>query len=228
MKRILSLVLMLGAIALSVEESHAELPWQFDQNTRYMVMGDSLGSGYGAIPQTNGYAYQLYKTGIFDKLPNTLFCNASVIGVTSADVLAYQVPQAYVFRPDIVTLTVGGNDLSKIMEGSDPQTVLTEFQENLTQILYHLVIELNTKVYIANLYVIDEIPGADYIVPLFNDIVSGVASGFGAVSVADIYSQFKGGEGLLLIERNGAATYEIHPSNAGHAAIARAFVEAMP
>lgn len=228
MKGLLSMVIMTGLLAMSVNTGHAELPWQFAGHTRYMVMGDSLGSGYGAMPQTNGYAYQLYRSSIFDKVPQTLFCNASVIGVTSADVLVNQVPQAFVFKPDVVSLTVGGNDLAKIMAGHDPQTVLAEFQENLTQILYALVIELNTKVYIANLYVIEEIPAADYIVPLFNNIVSGVASGFGDVTVADVYSQFQDREGLLLIERNGAAPLEVHPTSAGHTAIAKAFVEVAP
>ena len=27
----------------------AEVPWQFADNTRYMAMGDSLASGYGAV-----------------------------------------------------------------------------------------------------------------------------------------------------------------------------------
>jgi len=228
MKGIVSLVLMLGLFTMSVNTSHAELPWQFAEHTRYLVMGDSLGSGYGAIPQTRGYAYQLYKNGAFDTLPNTLFCNASVIGVTSADVLTNQVPQAYVFRPDVVTLTVGGNDLAKIMEGADPELVLAEFQDNLTAILYHLVIELRATVYIANLYVIDGIPGADMIVPVFNQIVGGVAAGFGGVAVADLYSQFQDKKGLLLVERNGASPLEIHPTNAGHTAIAKAFIDAMP
>lgn len=228
MKGILSLILMLGVFSIGVKASHAELPWQFAEHTRYMVMGDSLGSGYGAIPQTSGYAYQLYKKGAFDQQPNTLFCNASVIGVTSADVLANQVPQAFVFRPDVVTLTVGGNDLAKIIEGADPFSVLMEFQDNLTKILYQLVIELGTTVYIANLYVIDEIPNADIIVPAFNQIVEGVAAGFGNVAVADLQSPFQARHGLLLIERNGASPLEIHPTNAGHTAIAKAFLDAMP
>ena len=226
MKVILTLALSLGIFCMNVSTSHAELPWEFEEHTRYMVMGDSLGSGYGALPQTKGYAYQLYKRGIVDKMPNTLFCNASVIGVTSADVLANQVPQASVFKPDVITLTVGGNDLAKIMTGADPELVLTEFQDNLTAILYHLVIELRATVYIANLYVIDRIPGAELTIPIFNQIVAGVAGGFG-VAVADIHRPFQKAEGLLLIERQGASLMEIHPTNAGHTVIAKAFARVM-
>jgi hypothetical protein len=35
----------------------ADLPWQFDNNTRYMALGDSLVAGYGAVPATQGYVY---------------------------------------------------------------------------------------------------------------------------------------------------------------------------
>jgi lysophospholipase L1-like esterase len=226
MKGILTSVFALMFVLTSPLTSHAELPWQFSEHTRYLVMGDSLGSGYGAVPQTKGYAYQIYNSGRIASITSTLFCNASVIGVTSADVLNNQVPQADVFKPDVITLTVGGNDLAKILEGADLDTVLSDFQANLTAILHHLVIELGATVYISNLYVIDRIPGADMIVPIFNQIVSGVAAGYG-IAVADIYSQFLGKEGLLLIERQGAWPLEIHPTNAGHTAIAKAFADVM-
>ena len=204
----------------------AELPWQFNQHTRFMVMGDSLGSGYGALPQTKGYAYQLYQSGRIAQLTKTLFCNASVIGVTSAEVLKNQIPQAYIFRPDVVTLTVGGNDLAKILEGANPEAVLFEFQNNLASILYHLVIELGATVYIANLYVIDNIPGAEMIIPVFNQIVDGVAANYG-ISVADIYSHFLDKQGLLLIDRQGASSLEVHPTNSGHTVIAKTFADLM-
>ncbi len=225
MKRLNTLFFVLIILTSSPLYS-AELPWQFDQHTRFMVMGDSLGSGYGALPQTKGYAYQLYQSGSVNKLTNTLFCNASVIGVTSADVLEHQVQQAYVFMPDVVTLTVGGNDLAKILEGFDTSTILSEFQSNLTNILEHLVINLGATVYIANLYVIDEIPGADMIIPVFNQIVAGVAGSYG-VAVADIYTQFLDRQGLLLIDRQGALPLEIHPTNAGHTVIAKTFADLM-
>ena len=41
--------------------------------------------------------------------------------------------------------------------------------------------------------------------------------------LADVYSEFSGRTGLLLIERNGAGQFEVHPTNAGHRAMAAAF-----
>ena len=229
MKLIWPLALTLGVSCMNTGTSHARLPWQFEQHTRYMVVGDSLGSGYGAIPQTRGYAYQLYQAGIIDKASHTLFCNASVIGATSADVLAYQVPLARVFQPSVITLTVGGNDLAKILENGDPefaQAVLPEFRSNLNSILAGLVDELGAAVYISNLYVIDRIPGAADMISVFNQIVAGAAGNYG-VPVADLYTPFLREKGLLLIERQGASELEIHPTNAGHTAIARAFAAVM-
>ncbi|HEY5974534.1 MAG TPA: SGNH/GDSL hydrolase family protein [Geobacteraceae bacterium] len=224
MKRLITLLVTVTLLVPALVR--AELPWQFDNHTRYMAMGDSLSAGYGAIPATEGFVYLLYRSAVFDTVPNTLFCNAGVPGATSSDVLAHQVPQAIRdFRPTVITLTVGGNDLVRIMDGADPATVLQEFQDNLVQIFLALrsAPELqNTRIYIGNLYSIPEIPASEVIVPIFNQIVAGVAANFG-VGVADVYSAFQGRSGLLLVERHGADPLQIHPTNAGYRAMARAF-----
>ncbi len=223
----LSSVALSAALLLPFGVS-AEVPWQFADNTRYMAMGDSLAAGYGAVPATQGYAYLLYKEGVFDKIPNTLLSNVGLIGATSQDVLDKQVPLAIdPFVPTVITLTVGGNDLASILTGADPATVLGNFQANLTNILFQLRTELpEAEIYVSNLYDIPEIPMATPVVLLFNGIVDGVASAFG-VPVADVFSAFEGKKGLRLIQRNGADQFEVHPSNAGHRAMAKAFKAAI-
>jgi len=223
-RAVVVMMFMLAPMSVS-----AEVPWQFADNTRYMAMGDSLASGYGAVPATQGYAYLLYQEGVFDKIPNTLLSNVGLIGATSADVLNYQVPLAInPYVPTVITLTVGGNDIAKILEeGANPATVLTEFQANLFAIFTQLRTGLpNAKIYINNLYDIPELPlpppGIRPIVQAFNQIIEGVAGVFN-VPVADVFSAFEGRKGLRLIQRNGADQFEVHPSNAGHRAIANAF-----
>jgi lysophospholipase L1-like esterase len=219
-------VLIFATFMLLPAAVRAELPWQFDDHTRYMAMGDSLSAGYGAVPATEGFVYLLYRSGAFGTLNKTIFCNAGVPGATSSDVLAHQVPQAIMdFRPSVITLTVGGNDLVRIMDGADPTTVLQEFQSNLIQIFLALrsAPELqNTKIYIGNLYSIPDIPASQVIIPVFNQIVAGVAANFG-VTVADVYSAFEGRSGLLLVERHGADPVQIHPTNAGYRLMEKAF-----
>ncbi len=204
--------------------ARADLPWQFQNDTRYMALGDSLVSGYGAIPATQGYVYLLYDSGVFGGITHTLLSDAGVPGVTSAQVLAYQVPQAVqAFKPTVITITVGGNDLLQILKGADTGQVLVNFQNNLTQILATLRSDLpGTRIYISNLYTVPEIPGADQVVPMFNQIVAQVAGAF-QVPVADVYSAFLGKKGLLLIERPGASPDEVHPTNAGYRVMAQSF-----
>lgn len=218
-------MILVGLLFIPVA-AQAEPYWTFGNNTRYMALGDSLAAGYGAMPATQGYVYLIYHSGLFDTITNTLFSNAGVPGATSRHVLDHQVPQAIeAFQPTVITITVGGNDLFRIFNGENPSTVLFEFQTNLTQIFQRLRTGLpNTRIYINNLYAIPEIPGSEQIVPLFNRIVAQVAGAFG-VPVADVYSAFLGKEGLLLIKRNGADQFEVHPTNVGYRVIAKAFEE---
>jgi len=224
-RRFRSLLLLVPLLLTSLAV-RADLPWQFQNDTRYMALGDSLVAGYGAIPATRGYVYRLYYSGVFDKVTHTLLSDAGVPGVTSAEVLAYQVPQAVqAFKPTVITITVGGNDLLQILNGADTGQVLMNFQNNLTQILATLRSQLpDTRIYISNLYTVPEIPGADQVVPVFNQVVSQVAAAF-RVPVADVYSAFLGRKGLLLIERPGASPTEVHPTNAGYRVMAEAFEE---
>ena len=228
LKIALRLFLVLGLMLAGF--ARADVPWTFSDNTRYMSLGDSLAAGYGALPTTQGYAYLLYRQGVYDQITNTLFANAAVPGATSGDVLAYQVPQAITrFQPSVMTLSVGGNDLLRILNGADPFQVLGEFQANLGQILCGLRQALpQSRIYLHNLYDVPEItanvPGGLQAILGFNAVIAGVAQACGA-SVADVYTAFSGRTGLLLIERNGAGQFEVHPTNAGYRAIANAFKE---
>lgn len=224
MYKYLGSILCLFVLLLLPVSARAELPWQTDTHTRYMALGDSLTAGYGAIPATEGYVYLLYHEGVFDTIPGTLFCNAGIPGATSQDVLDHQVPQATnEFHPTVITLTVGGNDLLTLFRGADFYQVLGTFQANLSQILFQLRAGLpNAKIYINNLYDIPEIPESMQVVPVFNQVISQVAQAFN-VPVADVYGAFQGRNGLLLIERHGAAPDQVHPTNAGYRAMAQAF-----
>jgi lysophospholipase L1-like esterase len=215
-----------------------------NNTTRYMAMGDSLTAGYKALPATNGFVYLLYQEGAFDNVNNTLLDNIGVVGATSQDVLAHELPLATgpaLFRPNRITLTVGGNDLLTLL-GPTPPTpqqvgaVLGTFASNLGGILGGLCTGLpaGARIYVGNLYTIPDIPGADDVVPLFNEVLAQVVGGLkqtacadNVLAVADLYSAFQGRHGLLLIERHGAAVDEVHPTNAGYRVIANTFEAAI-
>ena len=71
--------------------AHAEVPWTFSNDTRYLAMGDSLAAGYGAIPVTQGYAYLLYQGGTFDTITNTIFADAAV----SSETVSFRFPPSH-------------------------------------------------------------------------------------------------------------------------------------
>jgi lysophospholipase L1-like esterase len=234
------LVAATAALLLVSSFAQAEIPWTFLDNTRYLAMGDSLGSGLGAIPVTQGYAYLLYQGGVFDSLTNTTFADAAVPNAESLDVLEFQVPQALkLFKPQVVTLTVGGNDLLEILADPRDQTVarvLTAFATNLDQILRGLRAGLpnfhkEALIIIGNQYEIPDItasfPRAPEIIAHFNDIIAQVAGQPDVhVAVANVHDAFQGRNGLLLIERHGAGASEVHPTNAGYRVMADAFAAA--
>ena len=222
-------------MALTLAPVMANPPWANANDIRYMALGDSLAAGFAANPATQGYVYRLYKQGVFAPIPSVLFSNSAVPGATSTDIVLYQVPQVERFGPDVVTLSAGGNDLLSILGGADPAVVLGTFQLNLTDILATLCsADSSPTVIVGNQYtipeIIDVIPGADFILDQFNLIIHGVVAGVQAtgcdVRVADVHSAFLGRHGLLLIEKKGAAPFEVHPTNAGYGVMANAFREA--
>jgi len=131
---------------------------------------------------------------------------------------------------------VGGNDLLSIFKvGANPAQVLNTFQTNLIGILSQLCAGLpQTLIYLGNLYNIENfvVPTAP-IIDAFNQTVSGVTTLVNGgicsdrVKVADIHAAFEGQQqGLLMFNRPGAHAAEPHPTNAGHQAIAQAFIDA--
>ncbi len=229
---------VLLALAFSLMPLAQAQPWvSFETHTRYMALGDSISAGYAAMPVTQGFVYQLYQGGAIDKVNDTLFCAAGIPGALSKDVLDYQVPQVRRFFSDtgmphrkVVTLTLGGNDMLQVLGGADPTTVLTSFGNNLFQILTQLTTEFpDVRIYVANYY--DPglpVPGEDGLVAALNQVIGGVVAAFpGKVVLVDIHSAFDGRSGLLLIEKKGSDTFEVHPTNAGYRVITRAFEDAI-
>ena len=226
------------ALAFSLMPLAQAQPWvSFQTHTRYMALGDSISAGYGAMPATQGFVYQLYQGGAIDNVTNTLFCAAGVPGALSKDVLDYQVPQVGRFFTNtgmpyrkVVTLTLGGNDLLKVLyEGADPAIVIAGVGANLFQILGQLATQFpDVRIYVANYY--DPrlpVPGGDQLVAGLNQVIGAVVAAFpGNAVLVDLHNAFDGRSGLLLNEKKGSNAFEVHPTNAGYRVITRAFEDA--
>jgi lysophospholipase L1-like esterase len=234
--------------ALVAAPVFAQSPQQLaDDATRYMAMGDSLAAGFKAQPVTQGYAFRLYQTGVFDRMPHTLFNDIGVVGATSEDVLRHEVPLALIpaarggFQAQYITLNVGGNDIAALraLAASNPPpdvlggavaAAVVAYRGNLQAILQQLTSQLpDVKIFVANQYTVPEIealfPGAPDIVALFNAQTAAAVAEVPNAYLVDVHEAFLDRNGLLLIERRGASPLEVHLTNAGHRAMADAFAE---
>lgn len=230
--RHIALIALVGISTAAV----ADPPATLSDNLRYLSMGDSMAAGKGAIPVTNGYAYRLYQEGFFASIPNTTFANAAVPGTWSKDVLDHQVPMVIsAFRPHVITMSVGGNDLGRFFTGTPLPTVLAEFQANMHAILCGLrdglaAKGIAVKIVVGNQYDypwLGEIYGPiiRQAVISANQVLDIEAAACGA-KVADVFTAFDGREGVYLVYRNGASATEAHPTNAGYEVMAKAFKDA--
>jgi lysophospholipase L1-like esterase len=86
----------------------------FEKSQYYVAMGDSVAAGEGAMPVTNGYAYQLYDHGVFAPKQVMDFANVAVRGGRTWELRDHQVAEVLCTtpaqRPTIVTITAGAND----------------------------------------------------------------------------------------------------------------------
>jgi len=88
------------------------LPSDHDAPVMYVALGDSTVEGIGATRSELNYVGRLYAR-LREVYPNARVENLGVGGATSVDVLARQLDRAVALAPDLVTLSVGPNDITE-------------------------------------------------------------------------------------------------------------------
>jgi lysophospholipase L1-like esterase len=117
------------------------LPAERDRAVLYVAMGDSTVEGVGATRGTLNYVSRLHAR-LRSVYPHARATNLGVAGATSADVLAGQLPPAVEARPDLVTLSVGPNDLTG-------RVSLSRWEQNVDAILATLARETAAVVVVS-------------------------------------------------------------------------------
>jgi acyl-CoA thioesterase I len=107
----------------------------------YVALGDSTVEGVGASAADKTYVAQLYAR-LRREYPNARVDNLGVAGATSADVVATQLDRAIALRPDLVTLSIGPNDIT----GEVP---VTEYERHVDAILRRLAGETRALVVVS-------------------------------------------------------------------------------
>ena len=222
----------------------------FQKTGYYAALGDSVAAGEGAMPVTNGYAYQLYEQGVFGPKQTTDFSILAIRGGRSWDLLNHQVPQLLCSepaqRPTIVTITAGANDLFR--GDFNVQAIALRVVAAINQLLNNdngLAVPVmdpftgapcrrleNVTILVSNYYqiphpdpttaaAIDQaIQGFDFVLRIGLQNINKPAGT--KVAVVDLYNMSKEQLGDIVL-LHGPGGFDVHPTNHGHTLIAKEF-----
>jgi acyl-CoA thioesterase I len=123
-------------------EGARTLPADRNAAVQYVALGDSTVEGVGATRSGLNYVSRLHER-LREIYPTARVANLGAGGATSADVVRRQLDRAIELRPDLVTLSIGPNDITT-------RVPLEIYEGNLETILGRLSRE-TTAVAVVNL-----------------------------------------------------------------------------
>jgi len=215
--------------------------------TSYVAIGDSLATGAGA---ERGYAERYAEQLDADTEATLHFANLARDGATSADLLAglRDDPRfaAALSGADVVTINIGGNDLlgaqQQIAMGQCvDDACLHEVVDTLAQNWDAIIAELDTLVpadtalvtmdlynpFVADMRALGVLERLTPFLDTVNAHIRHSAEQNG-MTVVPVHETFNGGDGMGDPAVQGLiAPDRVHPSDAGHAAIAELLADVM-
>ncbi len=203
----------------------------FEKGQRVVFIGDSItdcGRRDHAAPYGNGYMslVQAFVTAAHPELGLT-WVNRGVSGDTVRDLAARWERDVIEQRPDWLSVKIGINDVWRFFQDRPDQAVpLDEYTTTLRALLADTVERTGCRLILADPYLIESDHGdPQYVMTAeYAAVVRTLAADFGARHVA-VQAAFD----RVLASTTPAdwADDRIHPNLAGHAVIARAFLETL-
>lgn len=206
----------------------------------YIALGDSLTAGLGASEvnylRMNAFVPQLTKQL---RLHREIYVeNHGIPGITSSQLQIYLQQGAGVQEKlkeaDLITLTIGGNDLLRLVRTNNLQaeiiqSTIQQYGQEL-QGIFQTIRQQNKTVpiYVMDLYSpyeaghpLHEIGQAT--ISIYNKELAKQVSAFSNIHIVSVYSDFLGkGNTLTHIAKN-----DIHPNDSGYRVIHQAFAKAL-
>lgn len=193
----------------------------------YSALGASDAVGYGAIPESAGYVFRIadWLTPAYG--PWTLR-NRGVSGYTAPDIRDNSLPAAIADDPTLVTLWVGGDDVThSVLRGEPTAELQTHFQDAYSTIIRRLRTETSALVVTANIPDISRLPIANLLSSAdrqtahndslaVNAIIAQVCAAYN-VSVVDVYSD------PAAYDSSNLFWDGFHPNNRGYGILAQRF-----
>ena len=197
----------------------------------YVAVGASETTGVGSDqPLRDGWPRVFHRTAL---PPGSVFVNMGIPGATVAQALAEELNQALAARPNLVTVWLNVNDISRGVG-------VAEYERQLDTLVRALRGDGSTRVLVANTPPLDRLPAyeagrllgafaspaaVERQVEAYNEAIARVVERQGA-HLVDLHAvgmaARAAGTEAQMISRDG-----LHPNTAGHAAIAAAFADAL-
>lgn len=163
------------------------LPQDCSTIVHYVAMGDSTVAGVGASNPGRNYVSRL-EARLRTHYPRAELTNLGVGGATSGDVLHDQLPRAVGIHPQLVTLSVGPNDITGGFDASQYERSL----EEIFQALRHdtravVVMNLLPDMAVSPRFTAEQKVAVGRQTVLFNHVIAALAQRYG-VQVVDLYT----------------------------------------
>jgi acyl-CoA thioesterase-1 len=123
---------VLGGCAGGRGDAARRLPDDTTAPLRYVALGDSTVAGVGATSPATTYVGQLHRR-LRTVYPNARLDNLGVGGATSGDVVARQLERAVALAPQLVTLSIGPNDITTHVPPADYERNVAAIFDRLTR-----------------------------------------------------------------------------------------------
>lgn len=179
----------------------------------YVAMGDSTVEGIGATAPHRSYTGLLYSS-IKEKKKKSSYHNLGVKGATVSDVINGQLQKALALKPDLITLSIGANDIRT-------RTNKKKFEKDLTFLLTELHNRTNAEILvntIPDLSLTPAIPRflksySKYMAKRFNTVIVNVGEEL-SIPIVDLYNYSRS---IIRQFPEAIAGDGFHPSDFGYA-----------
>lgn len=198
-------------------------PQKHQKRFVYVAIGDSSVEGVGASHHTKSYP-----SLVFEKIklthPECEYHNLGKSGDRIKHVVKNQLPQVLELKPNLVTVSIGVNDIRGRVK-------LSEFEKDLTYFVKTLQRETDAKVIITNIPDFSSLPtlpiyiriASKIFINRFNKSIERVSGNFG-LTLVDI---FKVSRAFCREWRDFISNDGYHPSDAGYALWAETIISSV-
>ncbi len=198
----------------------SHFPKKHQKRFVYVAIGDSSVEGVGASHHTKSYP-----SIIFEKIKSTYpaaeYHNLGKSGDRIKNVLEAQLPQALALKPNLVTVSIGVNDIRGRVK-------LSEFEKDLTYLINTLQTETDAKIIINNIPDFSALPtlpiyirmASKILIHRFNKSIEKISNNFN-LTLVDI---FKVSRHFCKQWKSFISNDGFHPSDAGYALWAESII----